>query len=96
MSARKQLYWNSTLEQLLLACPDDATVKAVFSRLAGVAALQALAASLEHYMRNLFAPWLRRRASETADATVQSDMLLQRLRIALKELHAAATAVLAG
>ena len=40
MSAREQLFWNTTLEQLLLACPDEAAVKAVFSRLAGVPALQ--------------------------------------------------------
>ena len=40
MSAREQLFWNTTLEQLLLACPDEAAVKAVFLRLAGVPALQ--------------------------------------------------------
>ena len=40
MSAREQLFWNSTLEQLLLACADEAAVKAVFARLAGVPALQ--------------------------------------------------------
>jgi hypothetical protein len=40
MSAREQLFWNSTLEQLLLACPDEAAVQAVFARLAGVPALQ--------------------------------------------------------
>ena len=96
MSARKQLFWNSMLEQLLLACPDEATVTAVFSRLAGMPALQALAASLEHYMRRCFAPWLQRRAKETAAGPVTPDDLLQRLRAALKVLHAASTAVLAG
>jgi len=96
MPTRKQLFWNSTLEQLLLACPDEATVTAVFSRLAGVPALQGLAASLEHYMRHSFAPWLRRRAQEAAAVPVESEALQQRLRAALKVLHAASTAVLAG
>ncbi len=96
MSARKQLFWNSTLEQLLLACRDEATVTAVFSRLAGVPALQGLAASLEHYMRRLFAPWLQRRAQETIEAPVDAEALQQRLRTALMALHAASTAVLAG
>ena len=96
MSARKQLFWNSTLEQLLLACSDEATVTAVFSRLAGVPALQGLAASLEHYMRHSFAPWLLRRAQETAEAPADGEAPQQRLKTALKVLHAASTAVLAG
>ena len=99
MSARKQLFWNSTLEQLLLACPDEAAVTAVFSRLASVPALQALAASLEHYMRHQFTPWvLRRTMAEGADrVSAQSHTLMQqRLSTALKVLHAASTAVLAG
>ena len=96
MSARKQLFWNSALEQLLLACADEATVSAVFSRLAGVPALQALAASLEHYMRHSFTPWLRRRAGEAAAGPIEPEILLQRLRTALKVLNAASTAVLAG
>ncbi len=34
MEPREQLFWNLTLQHLLLGCPDDAAAGAIFDRLA--------------------------------------------------------------
>lgn len=97
MVAREQLFWNSTFEQLLLACPDDAAVASVFSRLAGLPALQALATSMAFYLQHSFAPWAARRASEATEPKKgAADRVLAHLKVARKALNAASSAVLVG
>lgn len=97
MVAREQLFWNSTFEQLLLSCPDEAAVMSVFSRLAGLPALQALATSMTFYLQHSFGPWAARRANEATEAKkVGAEKVLTHLKIARKALNAASSAVLVG
>lgn len=97
MAAKEQLFWNSTFEQLLLSCPDDAAVMSVFSRLAGLPALQALATSMAFYLQHSFARWAARRANEAVEAKKDAaDKVLTHLKVARKALNAASSAVLAG
>ena len=97
MGSKERLFWNSTFEQLLLACPDEAAAASVFSRLEGLPALQALAASMAFYLQHSFAPWAARRASEAAEEKKgAADRVLTHLKVARKALNAASIAVLVG
>lgn len=97
MIAKEQLFWNSTFEQLLLICPDEAAVVSVFSRLAGLPALQALATAMVFYLQHNFAPWAIRRLNEAAVTKKESyEKVLVHLKFAQKTLGDTSSAVLAG
>ena len=61
MSAREQLFWNLCFEHLLLSCPDDAAVTAVFERLASNVSAKTLQTALVLFLKRTFQSWVKSR-----------------------------------